>query len=191
MPTRWNSTFYVFKRFHDLQDAVKTSVALIDKGLPILSADDWRNCREICDVLAPFEDTTKNISGEQYTIGSQVIGLTRGLVSIFGKMVNDTKFHSVAKNRIVNIQQGILERFVNLEFNKTVALATFLDPRFKLYAFTNQNASDSIKKFVIQKVTKGINKSKHLREVEQVEEAIKDTEAIKQKVHILRFGMNL
>lgn len=191
MPTRWNSTFYVFKRFHDLQDAVKTSVALIDKGLPILSADDWRNCREICDVLAPFEDTTKNISGEQYTIGSKVIGLTRGLVSIFGKMVNDTKFHSVAKNRIVNIQQGILERFVNLEFNKTVALAPFLDPRFKLYAFTNQNASDSIKKFVIQKVTKGMNKSKHLREVEQVEEAIKDTEAIKQKVHILRFGMNL
>lgn len=113
------------------------------------------------------------------------------MVSIYVKMVNGTKFHSVAKNRIVNIQQGILERFVNLELNKTVALATFLDPRFKLYAFTNQNASDSIKKFVVQKVTKGINKSKHLREVEQVEEAIKDTEEIKQKVHILRFGMNL
>lgn len=62
VPTRWNSTFYVFKRFHDLQDAVKTSVALIDKGLPILSADDWRNCREIFDVLAPFEDTAKKNS---------------------------------------------------------------------------------------------------------------------------------
>lgn len=102
--TRWNSTLYMVQRFVELHDAVKTSVALVDNDVPTLSAEEWQICREMTEVLLPIEDVTKKLSGEQYPTGSQVIGLTRGLVSVYGQMMKD-KFHSSAMKIVVGTNQ--------------------------------------------------------------------------------------
>ncbi|KAG8296920.1 hypothetical protein J6590_046914 [Homalodisca vitripennis] len=42
------------------------TIALINKGLPVLTETEWRICKEISIVLKPFEEVTKNVSGEHY-----------------------------------------------------------------------------------------------------------------------------
>ncbi|KAJ8870882.1 hypothetical protein PR048_027183 [Dryococelus australis] len=40
VPTRWNSTFYMLKSFIELRAAVRSSIDLIDKDLPVLKAEE-------------------------------------------------------------------------------------------------------------------------------------------------------
>lgn len=41
MPTRWNSTFNMILWFIELQSAIKSTVAVIGKDLPIISNEEW------------------------------------------------------------------------------------------------------------------------------------------------------
>ncbi|KAJ8963986.1 hypothetical protein NQ317_013076 [Molorchus minor] len=47
-----------------LEEAIKSTVAILDKELPILTAVEWKTIKELCKILRPFEDATKTISGE-------------------------------------------------------------------------------------------------------------------------------
>jgi hypothetical protein len=42
--------------------------------------------------------------------------------------------------------EEIAKRFVNLEFNETVAKTAFLDPRFKERAFSSESVLQKVKK---------------------------------------------
>ncbi|XP_046686971.1 zinc finger BED domain-containing protein 4-like [Homalodisca vitripennis] len=143
--TRWNSTFYMVSRFVELQDAVKTTIALINKNLPVLSEEEWGLCKELSTILRPFEEVTSQISGERYVTGSQVIPLTRGLMSVCKKMQKEP-FKPVIQNIINELLHGLEKRMENVEHSKTIALATLLDPRFKLAVFKDETAKQLIKK---------------------------------------------
>lgn len=54
--TGWNSTYYMIERMVELQDAVRSTLALVIKDLPHLSNEDWIHCARLCQVLRPFED---------------------------------------------------------------------------------------------------------------------------------------
>ncbi|KAG8305193.1 hypothetical protein J6590_074746 [Homalodisca vitripennis] len=58
--TRWNSTYYMIQTIVDSKDAVKTTVSLINKDIPI-----WEICSELITILGPFEEVIQN-SGEHY-----------------------------------------------------------------------------------------------------------------------------
>ncbi|CAH1107688.1 unnamed protein product [Psylliodes chrysocephalus] len=64
--TRWNSTYYMLTRFVQLEDAVKTTVALIIAKLSVLSQNEWQLIKELCQILKPFESVTKTFSGQSY-----------------------------------------------------------------------------------------------------------------------------
>lgn len=57
----------------ELKDAVKTSVALKNKDIPVLSEEEWDICQELCLVLKPFLGATVKMSAEKYVTGSAVI----------------------------------------------------------------------------------------------------------------------
>jgi hypothetical protein len=77
----------MLQRTTKLKDAVKTSVALINRNLPLLSQDEWQICCDFTKILKPFEEVTAQLSGEQYITGSQVTVITGSLVSVCGKLL--------------------------------------------------------------------------------------------------------
>nr|CAI5867975.1 unnamed protein product [Callosobruchus analis] len=152
VPTRWNSTYFMLDRICELQDAVKTSIALINRNIPVLTEQEWIMCQELCSVLKPFETVTKRISGEKYVTGSEVIILTNGLRSVCEKL---------KKKKVV---EALNQRLKNIEFSKTIVLATLLDPRYKLLAFSDSVAGETIKKYAIELMTNIIVSSEGLDE---------------------------
>lgn len=157
VPTRWNSTFYMLQRITLLQEAVRSSLALIDRDLPILSSEEWDVCTQLCRVLKPFEEVTRKLSAEKYATASQVIVLTRGLLAVCSKM-QEENFLPITKQIVAELQRGILTRMSNFEESKTISLCTFLDPRFKMVAFSNKRIAENVKKRVFELVSAEISK---------------------------------
>lgn len=77
--TRWNSTYIMLKRFVELEEAIRATLAFADRGLPTINPDDWILYQQLCMVLLPFEEITASMSGEKYLTGSSVIIVTRCL----------------------------------------------------------------------------------------------------------------
>ncbi|KAJ0170004.1 hypothetical protein K1T71_000880 [Dendrolimus kikuchii] len=149
VPTRWNSTYFMLRRFCLLKEAVKHCMAMIDKDWPVISTDEWEIANQLCEVLKPFEEVTSSISGDQYLTGSLVIVMTNCLKAIcedFLEKAEYNHFQSVVKQIVVSLKIGLNDRFPKIEFSKTFALCTLLDPRFKNYGFQNDNAYSEIKK---------------------------------------------
>lgn len=49
-------TYYMVERFFEFKDAIKTTLALINKeNLPVLTEEEWEKCNDLCTILQPFE----------------------------------------------------------------------------------------------------------------------------------------
>ncbi|KAJ8709373.1 hypothetical protein PYW07_009199 [Mythimna separata] len=169
--TRWNSTLKMLERFVLLEDAIKATMALLcDEKWDTLTPEEWRICREMCIVLQPFDQLTETMSAEKYVSGSQILILTRGLISALNRMLEITDghleedfvdgLHDSSKNLIISLRSETEKRFPNLEASKTIGVATLLDPRFKLNVFRNQNYALDVKKMVTELVAGNIKKRK-------------------------------
>ncbi|KAJ8375410.1 hypothetical protein SKAU_G00059900 [Synaphobranchus kaupii] len=62
--TRWNSTFYMLKRFLESKDAIISTLAIVNAPVDALTQEEWEMVREACSVLEPFEQVTVEISAE-------------------------------------------------------------------------------------------------------------------------------
>lgn len=65
--TRWNSTFYMLKRFLESKDAIISTLAIVNAPVDALTQEEWEVVEEVCRVLEPFEQVTVEISGERYS----------------------------------------------------------------------------------------------------------------------------
>ncbi|XP_072392331.1 zinc finger BED domain-containing protein 4-like [Diabrotica undecimpunctata] len=152
VPTRWNSTFYMLERFLELEEAIKSSVALIDKELPIMNVADWQNIKHLCSILKPFENATKIISGELYYTASLVIPMSNGLIDVYKNLIK--KYFSQLINEVLRtFLTGLSERLGSVEKNKTLITSTFLDPRFKTFGFSEINSGENAKQCIISAVS--------------------------------------
>ena len=57
----------------DLESAVKTIVALINKDIPVWLRKNGETCREPCKILKPFEEAAVQLSGEKYVRDNNTI----------------------------------------------------------------------------------------------------------------------
>ena len=104
--TRWNSTLYMLERFCELEDAIKSTTALVDKDLPVLNSQEWKVIKEMCKILKPLETVTKSASGEKYITGSLVIVLANGLESVY-ENINTESFTDLSINVIQTLISGL------------------------------------------------------------------------------------
>ncbi|CAG9129863.1 unnamed protein product [Plutella xylostella] len=145
--TRWNSTFYMLRRFVQLQEAVRATMALVDRDLPQITADDWKVYQELVLVLRPFEELTSTMSGEKYVTASSVIVMTRCLQEACRTMMEKTDQPTVNEVALL-LKVGISERLKGIEQSGTFSLCTFLDPRFKTQAFSDPHEAQKTKERV-------------------------------------------
>ncbi|XP_035205824.1 zinc finger BED domain-containing protein 4-like [Stegodyphus dumicola] len=53
--TRWNSTFYMVKRFLELKDAIRSTMGLMNDPPEALDVPEWESVQHLCDVLKPLK----------------------------------------------------------------------------------------------------------------------------------------
>ncbi|XP_054272583.1 zinc finger BED domain-containing protein 4-like [Macrosteles quadrilineatus] len=167
--TRWNSTFFMLERFVLLEEAIKHSLALLDTGLTPLTADEWEVCKQLCSILEPFHEVTKEMSTEKYLTASKVIPITKGLKSAITKLSRNVS-KDLVKTISSNMLKGIDERFPNLEKSKSFSLCTFLDPKYKHYLFQEASTERETKDNVIKLVTGFINQKAKDSTIQETDE---------------------
>lgn len=151
VPTRWNSTYQMLERFVTLQEALKATIPNLNVDLPVIPSEEWNSIAQICEVLKPFEDVTKIISGETYLIASKALVLITGLNSLCDQLLQRNFFDSV-NVLIEKLKQGIEARFGEIEKNQAIGICTLLDPRFKQHAFEDQALMLRAKTAILNKV---------------------------------------
>lgn len=129
--TRWNSTFYMLQRFVDLEVAIRGAIGLLDKAPDSLNSNEW-TVKEFCKVLSPFEEATKEISGEQYMTTSLTIVIDHGLQNVC-ELMKKCNYSQRTNHLINNLVTGMNDRqsWGNIQNSNTLGKCTFLDPRFK------------------------------------------------------------
>ncbi|CAB3234982.1 unnamed protein product [Arctia plantaginis] len=152
--TRWNSTYLMIKRFIELREAVKATTAVINKEWPIMSQEEWTNLELLVSVLAPFEEITSSLSGQNYVTGGLAIVLCNSLRDICQEMLQNRHYidAEIVQNVLIKLKSGLDSRFQNIEQSKTLALCTLLDPRFKLEMFKSDTNKNSIKEYCHEKM---------------------------------------
>jgi hypothetical protein len=96
-------------------------------------------------MLRPFEEVTIRLSSEKSVNASEIIIFTNGLKNICEKLKSQNLDQSSAKT-LDKLYKGVIERFANVEYTKTISLCTLLDPRYKTFGFEDAQAAESAKK---------------------------------------------
>lgn len=52
---------------------------MINLSMEILTTYEWKICEDLCKVLEPCEEVTRELSGEKFVTGNLVIPITTGL----------------------------------------------------------------------------------------------------------------
>ncbi|KAL7728745.1 hypothetical protein ACLKA6_004113 [Drosophila palustris] len=138
VPTRWNSTYKMFKRLATLKEAVMATISTLRSDL-ILSSDDWKIVEGVLPILQPFFQITEEVSAEKNVTLSKVIvlvGILQKKMAIMSTLEEDHTLAAV----IEKISIEMIERFKDYEYNVLYAESTILDPRFKGRVFKSQEA---------------------------------------------------
>ncbi|XP_018570925.1 zinc finger BED domain-containing protein 1-like [Anoplophora glabripennis] len=146
--TRWNSTYYMVDRFVELEEPIRTTMALLNKDFPVISLEEWNFLKELIHILEPLENVTKLMSAENYVTASMTIILTDGLLAVY-KNMKELQFEDISKKIISIILDGLTNRLGNVEQSNSLVLTTFLDPRFKNVGFCNESIPEKAKKSVL------------------------------------------
>jgi len=84
--TRRNSTYYMLDRFVELEDAIRATLGLLDNPPLILTANEWKITKELIQVLRPFKEPKKAVSGSKYMNASIIIVIAQGLQNVCEQM---------------------------------------------------------------------------------------------------------
>ena len=80
--TRWNSVFYMLKRYLEQEEAICTTLCLLDRSDLNMSANKTSLLEDTVTMLRPFEQVTREMSGEKYVSASKIIPISKGLQQV-------------------------------------------------------------------------------------------------------------
>ncbi|XP_011405235.1 PREDICTED: zinc finger BED domain-containing protein 1-like [Amphimedon queenslandica] len=142
--TRWNSVFYMLERYLEQEEAIRTTLCMMDRNDLLIPTEKNSELSEMVDILRPFEAVTREMSADKYVSSSKIIPLAKGL----------QRCSSNSNNKISEaLCSQMSGRFLNMEANVLIASATLLDPRFKKIGFSDQRAGDQIARHLTAEIT--------------------------------------
>lgn len=177
VPTRWNSTLAMIRRFQQNKDAIVSTLALLKAELPTassvhalpnLTSTEWELLSSLEIIFQVFEQITNEISGQKYVTASLVLVYIKMLMDRITKLSKEPASSETIKNVVGILKKEFEQRFKNYENSNTLAACTILDPRFKKLGFINlKNYEEGVKKLKANIVSA-------IRKTASVEEAVTD-----------------
>ncbi|XP_029160189.1 zinc finger BED domain-containing protein 6-like, partial [Nylanderia fulva] len=136
--TRWNTLYHMINSIIDNHNGIKL-IQLNDEysELPILTKEEIQLTKQINMILEPFEQATKDISGEDYVSISLVIPCIKGIILKL-EAIHKTLSYPAALSFYEKIRQFIDEKLIHYEQRTIGKVATLIDPRFKKIGFRSQ-----------------------------------------------------
>ena len=141
--TMWNSTFYMLERYLEQQEAVRTTLCLLDKNDLVLPEEKNPFIEEVIKILQQLrESQQKNVSA------SKILPLARGLQKLM------TSYTDIGWMLAEKLIAQISTRFgSNMEEKSVLAVATLLDPRLKKIPFSNNGAVERMTRQIVNDAT--------------------------------------
>lgn len=133
--TRWNSTYQMLERLIEQKRAVSLYIAECDeknKKALTLTTSQWVLATRIVAILQPFEQLTREISGNNSCF-SVILPAVQAILLYVQKDVCDEGI----KKTVSELVASMTRRFSDLYENSLYAVSAGLDPRFKLRFLTN------------------------------------------------------
>ncbi|KAI7814943.1 putative zinc finger BED domain-containing protein 1-like [Triplophysa rosa] len=141
--TRWNSTYYMLKRFSEIKDPIISTLALTNASLPTLSPENGKFPEKFWTLLSHLRR-----SPLKFVTASKVILMTRGFQRIVTRYQRNPSSSVPVKKIVDSLMLEMTKRFGKVEHIEKLADDTCLDPRFKKQAFVNQQAAEETVKRV-------------------------------------------
>ncbi|CAH1114768.1 unnamed protein product [Psylliodes chrysocephalus] len=158
-PIRWNSTFFMIRRILEIRQPLTLAISECDKAPLPLNASEMLLLEDLCNILKPFDEATKEISADQYVTISLIIPIIKGLTLSLQSLNNDLTSEEAKKILSICLQR-VQVRFYPFETRSAVLLGTILDPRMKKLAFRQREHANNASQLLINEVTSEINRSK-------------------------------
>lgn len=143
-PTRWNSVYFLLKRYFELFATVNDILEQHDDSPDSVTTSEKAILKDVLAILHFFEEATRDMSGEKYVTSSKMIPYADYLRVEIGKLEIKTLVGRKVKESLV---RELNERFRPLEHNQVLAVSTFLDPEYKLMYFKTPQARENGKSF--------------------------------------------
>ncbi|XP_035811793.1 zinc finger BED domain-containing protein 4-like [Amphiprion ocellaris] len=147
--TRWYSSYYTIQSLLAEKRALCAYTAEYD--LPAtLTATQWDLLEKTVQVLAPFEELTREVSSSSPS-ASDVIPMVQVLKRLLSRPEEADEGIRTIKGTLL---EAVRRRFTHLETEPIYSVATLLDPRYKHRYFSDAEASRREKDVLLAEVMK-------------------------------------
>ncbi|MGH0117455.1 UNVERIFIED_CONTAM: hypothetical protein FKN15_078149 [Acipenser sinensis] len=130
-----------------VQKAEQLKIAAVKLKRPALNITaEHKMLLEVCEMLKPFQEATTTLSGVKYPAASHIVPTVVGIHRALRKL--ETKSESGLKVKDCLLSE-ISTRLSSLENDLDCQISTFLDPRFTIRIFDNEQKEAVTKGFSV------------------------------------------
>jgi hypothetical protein len=141
--TRWNSTIIMTMRLIELRDPL-TIFCGRSSAVRMMTPDRWEVLAGLCCLMTPFDNVTKDVCRASSSASLHIP--TAKLLKASIKKLPDNRVGTLKEDLLADIEA----RWAKKEEVMPLAVAAFLDPRFKEKSFDNKDKTlDAVKKRLI------------------------------------------
>lgn len=144
---RWNSVYVMLECLFNQRQAVAAALSTLETDILPLGSSGYEVIHQCLSVLKPFHQANVELCSEKRVSASKVIPLVHMLTMILEEQRQSMGFvRSSAATLSSQLQRALQTSFSTVETEPVLALATLLDPRFKVLGFGCQaNAQEAVK----------------------------------------------
>lgn len=125
------------------------------KDIPdMVTSSELRCIEDICSLLRPIEQLTRELSTEKFVMSSKVIPI---IFCTRNEIVKQDPTYAIAKHLKVKIIEELDYRFESLDQSTIQSICTILDPRFKDMHFKNPLSNSKAQDKFVQMMDKDTN----------------------------------
>ncbi|KAM6980877.1 zinc finger BED domain-containing protein 4-like [Aplochiton taeniatus] len=144
---RWNTVYVMLECLFNQRQAVAAALSTLETDILPLGSSGYEVIHQCLAVLKPFHQANAELCSEKRVSASKVIPLVHMLTVILEEQRQSLGFvRSSAATLSSQLQRALQASFSTVETEPVLALATLLDPRFKVLGFGCQaSAQEAVK----------------------------------------------